>query len=211
MSHPPEDNDLDLMLVEKIRNGTEAEKSASQEKLYKRWYPNVYKFFIRKGFTEVECEDLTQDSFLRVFNSIDDFRGKHFGGWLSTIPLNVRNNEIRRRRTFKRDARETSFEQLQEDDPAILVDRSSVGAPPRQNVLDAMVDKEDKEDLHRAIARMPAKMRSCCFMRYGQGMKYREIAVALKISIGTVKAHLAQARERLRGELGIDLAPEPGD
>jgi RNA polymerase sigma-70 factor (ECF subfamily) len=211
MSHPPDGEDLDQILIEKIRKGVEPEKSSAQERLYKRWCPRVYKFFIRKGFTEAECEELTQEAFLRVFNSIDDFRGGSFGSWLWTIVASVYKNEVRRRRTSKRDARETSFEQVQEDDPGLLVDRPSLGASPGQNPLDAILEKEDQEALHRAIGRMPPKMQSCCYMRYVQRLKYREIAVILKISLGTVKAHLAQAKQRLRDELGIDLAPEPGD
>lgn len=209
MSQPADGDDLDQILIEKIRKGVEPETSSAQ--LYKRWYRRVYDFFLRKRFSEEDCRDLTQDAFLRVFNSIDDFRGERFGSWLFTIAASVYKNEVRRRRTSKRGAREMSFEQMQEDDPAILADRPSVGASPEHNALDAILQKEDHEALHRAIADMPSKMRSCCQMRYVQGMKYREIAVALKISLGTVKAHLAQAKERLRDEFGIDLAPEPGD
>lgn len=211
MSQPPDGEDLDQILIEKIRKGVEAEKNIAEEQLYKRWCRPFYNFFIRRGFRESECEDLTQDSFLRVFNSIDDFRGDSFGRWVFTILANVYKNELRRRRTIKRDAREASLEQVQEDDPALLVDRASLGASLGPNALDEILEKENQKALHRAIAEMPPKMRSCCYMRYVQGLKYREIAVILKISLGTVKAHLAQAKERLRDELGIDLAPEPGD
>ena len=209
MSQPTDGEDLDQILIEKIRKGVETETSSAQ--LYERWYRRVYDFFLRKRFYEEDCRDLTQDAFLRVFNSIDDFRGERFGSWLFTIAASVYKNEVRRRRTIKRDARETSLEQVQEVDPALLVDRPSFGASPGQNALDGILEREDQKALHRAIGAMPPKMQSCCYMRYVQGMKYREIAVILKISLGTVKAHLAQAKERLRDELEIDLAPEPGD
>lgn len=209
MSLPPDGEDLDRILIEKIRKGVEPEESAAQ--LYRRWYRRLYDFFLRKRFSEEDCGDLTQDVLFRVFKSIDDFRGESFGSWLFTIAASVYKNEVRRRRTTKRDARERSFEQMQEDDPAILANRPSLGAAPGKNALDNILEREGQEALHRAIAEMPPKMRSCCYMRYVQGLKYREIAVALKISLGTVKAHLAQAKERLKDELGIDLAPEPGD
>ncbi|HEX2223225.1 MAG TPA: sigma-70 family RNA polymerase sigma factor [Thermoanaerobaculia bacterium] len=211
MTHPPESDDLDRILIEKIRKGTAAEKSAAEERLFKRWYRQFYKFFMNRGFGEADCDDLTQESLLRVFKGIDDFRGDRFGGWAFTIAANIAKNEVRRKHTIKREARETSLEQLQTDDPSLLADRPSLGGSPGENALDRIVAREDQEKLHRAIEKMPPKMRSCCLMRYVFGMKYREIAVALKISIGTVKAHLAQAKERLRNEFGIDLAPEPGD
>lgn len=211
MSQPPESDDLDRILIEKIRNGMAAERSAAEERLFKRWYRQFYKFFLNRGFGEADCDDLTQESLLRVFNSIDDFRGDRFGGWAFTIAANIAKNEVRRKHTIKREARETSLEQVQADDPSLLADRPSLGGSPGEDALDRIVGQECKEQLHHAIAKMPPKMRSCCLMRYVHNMKYREIAVALKISIGTVKAHLAQARERLKVELGIDLVPEPGD
>jgi DNA-directed RNA polymerase specialized sigma24 family protein len=45
-------------------------------------------------------------------------------------------------------------------------------------------------------------MRTCCHLRYIEGLKYHEIAAVMKISIETVKAHLHQARKRLMDKVG---------
>ena len=52
-----------------------------------------------------------------------------------------------------------------------------------------------------ALQELPDQMRRCCLLRYEKGLKYQEIAVVMKISIETVKAHLHQARKRLAARL----------
>jgi DNA-directed RNA polymerase specialized sigma24 family protein len=52
-------------------------------------------------------------------------------------------------------------------------------------------------------------MRRCCLLRYEQGLKYQEIAVVMKISIETVKAHLHQARKRLAAKLETRKEKDP--
>lgn len=51
---------------------------------------------------------------------------------------------------------------------------------------------------------MPPQMGKALALRVDQDLKYREIAVVLRISVETVKAHLFTARQRLREELGED-------
>jgi RNA polymerase sigma-70 factor (ECF subfamily) len=48
------------------------------------------------------------------------------------------------------------------------------------------------------LQQMPEQMRRCFLLRFGEEMKYREIAEVMSISIQTVKSHLHQARARLR-------------
>lgn len=210
MSQSPVDEDLDLMLVEKILHGLAPEKRASQEKLYKRWFPVVVYQFSKKGFSPEDCEDLTQEAFWRVFNGIGEFRGQRFAAWLFTITASVYKNEIRKRHAKKREAKEKSLEQALEENPSELAKSHGIGSSPERDVLDGIVELERLKVLRRAFKVMPHQMRMCCYYRYLRGKKYREIAVLMKISIGTVKAHLAQARKRLIEEFGIELGPELG-
>jgi RNA polymerase sigma-70 factor (ECF subfamily) len=56
--------------------------------------------------------------------------------------------------------------------------------------------------LREAIGKLPEQMRKCLLLRVDQEMRYKEIAVVLRLSPETVKVHLFQARKRLREELG---------
>jgi RNA polymerase sigma factor (sigma-70 family) len=64
-----------------------------------------------------------------------------------------------------------------------------------------VLERERTVALSQAIQGLPEQMRTCFLLRYDQGRKYKEIAVLMKISIDTVKAHLFQARKRLKLEL----------
>lgn len=202
MTSPPEDDDPLRPLIEKIQAGIDRE--ANCERLYKLLYPTFYRFFfLRKRFSEDESRDLTQESLFRVFNGIDTFRREsRSGGWLFEIAANVYKNEIRKRRTSKRDAQEESLESALENDPKDLVGRGGIGSPVQRDTLDGIVEKERLNAVRAALAEMSPQMRTCCELRYIGGYKYREIAVLMKISIGTVKAHLAQAKKKLKEILG---------
>lgn len=188
-----------LKIIEEIQAGTRLEENC--EKIYKRFRPTVRSFFLRKGFSPQESDDLTQDVFLRVFKSIDTFRREsRFERWLWEIASHIYSNEIRRRRTEKRDAREQSLDAVTETEegsaPALSI--PSPGLSQEEEV----VRSERSKALHAALKGLPDQMRRCCILRYERGLKYQEIATVMAISIETVKAHLHQARKRLTALLG---------
>lgn len=188
-----------LETIEEIQAGIRVEENC--EKIYKRFRSRVRSFFLNKGFSSQESDDLTQDVFLRVFKSIDTFRREsRFERWLWEITGHIYSNEIRRRRTEKRDAPEQSLDAVTETEegsaPALAI--PSPGLSPEEEV----VRSERSKALHAALKDLPDQMRRCCILRYERGFKYKEIAYIMGISIETVKAHLHQARKRLMDLLG---------
>lgn len=194
---PPLDDDPSRRLVELIQAGTDVE--ANFERLFRLHTKRVSNFFAQRGFSK-EAEDLTQDVFLRVFKGITSFRLESgFKTWLFEIADHVYQNELRRRGAGKRKGWETSIETGGQDEdgkPAPLE------PPPSQpKALNDVLQREQAVALSQAIQDLPEQMRTCFLLRYGQGRKYKEIAVLMKISIDTVKAHLFQAKKRLKLEL----------
>ena len=192
-----------LDLVARLQAGIDVDDSF--RRLFEVLRPRLVAFFLRYRFTNEESHDLTQETLFRVFKGIGTFRREsRFERWLFEIAGNVYRNELRRRGAVKRDGHDESLDAAMERDsasdrPAVSLPRS--GSDPLAEVL----EKERLEALRRAIAAMPPQMRRCLFLRMAQGLKYREIAVVMKISIDTVKAHLHQARQRLKLELGEDV------
>ncbi|HKI06064.1 MAG TPA: sigma-70 family RNA polymerase sigma factor [Thermoanaerobaculia bacterium] len=194
-----------IKLVELIQAGVDVEANAS--KLFKRFRSKVRSFFLNKHFSPEESDDLTQDVFLRVFKGIDAFRREsRFERWLWEIAGHIYLNEIRRRRTEKRDARELSLD-------ARVETEDGTGSPlnlpsPDASPEDVVIQSERSKNLRAALKGLPDQMRRCCILRYERGLKYKEIADLMKISIETVKAHLHQARKRLIDLLGEDPEKE---
>lgn len=198
----PLDDDPSLRLVELIRKGIDVE--ANSERLYRLHYRRVRSFFRAKGFSDEDSRDLTQDVFFRVFKGLDKFRGEaRFLTWLFEIADHVYQNELRRRKTGKRKGWEISLETGGKSEDG--EETASFEPPPSQpTAMNDMIDKERAEALARAIQEMPDQMRTCFLLRYQQGRKYKEIAAIMKLKIDTVKAHLFQAKKRLKLELQDD-------
>lgn len=164
------------------------------EELFQRYYRPVVSFFMKRGFSSEESRDLAQETFLRVFNKWDSFRGESsVETWLFQIAANLYKNTLRSLQTQKRDAQEVSTESVE----AVVVElRSKEGDPLR-----AMLTEERSQRLRVALEDLPPQMRQAVFLRVDGDMKYREIADEMHVSIETVKAHLYQARQHLRDRL----------
>lgn len=170
--------------------------------VFERYYPWVRRFFGRRGYTPQDSEDLAQDVFSQVFRQISSIRQVgSFKSWLFAAASNLHRNQWRNRHREKRTGEEVSIDATAESG-APLYEPLAVEPSPERTAF----EKERREAVARAIKEMPPQMGRALALRVEQDLKYREIAVVLQISVETVKAHLFNARERLREELGDDYA-----
>lgn len=180
-----------LRLVERFQAGVDPEESFRG--IFGLYHSRVEAFFRHKGFSEDEGRDLAQETFFRVFTALPTFRGdSSFLVWLFGIMNHVYRNEIRRRRSDKRDATEVS----------IHTDAPLEPAAEDEDLVTGLIAREQSQALRSALQELPEQMRLCCILRYERGYKYQEIARLMGISIETVKAHLHQGRKRLTAQLG---------
>jgi len=201
------DEDLLRRLIRAIQAGKGREESA--HRLFRIVYPRLFARFRKLGWSREESEDLTQEALLGVFNGIEAFRFEsRCESWIFQIAHNTYANFLRSRGAGKRGEQpEESLELVLEKSPGRLGDAAVRPA----DQLERAIDEERLEKLASLIEAMPDQMRTCFQLRYDQGLKYREIAILMKISVQTVKAHLYQARERLRQQFRLDLGEEPAE
>jgi RNA polymerase sigma-70 factor (ECF subfamily) len=167
--------------------------------LYGRYYGRMLRFF-RGVFrvSEEDAKELTQESFLRFFRTIDEYRGEAEWALLETIARNVAYNRVRSQTTIKRGAvRPESLTDLD----VTMQDPAAVQTDP----VDRMIDAERRRRLRRAIEELPKGQRQCVQLRLND-WSYDEIARALRISLDAVKSRLRDARRELRDRLGDDGA-----
>lgn len=166
------------------------------EELFQRYYRPLVAFFMRRGFPREESRDLAQDTFVRVYKNVGDFRGESsIETWLFKIAGNLYKNKLRSQGTQKRDAPEVSLES---------VEGLQVGEAWEEQAEDplvAMLSRERAGILRNALKELPPQMRRVVLLRVDGDLKYREIADLMSVSIETVKAHLYQARQQLRNRL----------
>jgi RNA polymerase sigma-70 factor (ECF subfamily) len=185
-------------LVEAWRRARgEEDRQEAFRAIFRRFYPRVLRFFSSRGFSANDAQDLAQETLWRVYSSMAELRGRdRFETWLFTIALNVRHNALRAQAARKRSGSEVSLDAVSEPsvEPALNERRE-----PSQ--LSQVLEHERRTLVRNAMQELPPQMRLCVLLRVDQGLKYREISTLLRISIETVKAHLFQARQKLKHEL----------
>lgn len=135
---------------------------------------------------EALADDLAQDTFVQAYQSLARFRcDSAFATWLLGIAHNHFRNARRRRR-------ETPL--AESDEP------TEPATAPRTVALHA--------DLTAAIARLDADEQTALFLFYQEDLSHPEIAAVTGWPLGTVKTHLARAKENLRPLLS-DWDPRP--
>lgn len=170
---------------------------------FERFFAPVYSFFLNRGIPREEARDLTQETFLRVYQSMSGFRGEaSFETWLFQIATNLWRNRVRGQHAEKRAAQEVSLESAAEDGRQLPLDRPLPGVAPQTGPLEGLLAGEQRAVLRQALDDLPPRMRRCVLLRIDQDLKYREIAELLRVSIETVKSQLSQARDRLEAQVG---------
>ncbi len=144
---------------------------------------------------EDEAEGIVQDSFLRLFEKLDQFEGRsQLGTWLYRVAYNASIDRLRQRRPTQPLADEAGNADDSPFMPAILTDWSQ--AP------EALFDSgETQAQLEVAVGRLPERLRGAFVLREIEGLSTAETAVVLGISEGAVKVRLHRARLLLREEL----------
>ncbi len=168
--------------------------------IFERYHHSVQIFFLRRGFSEPESCDLTQDTFLRVYKGMESLReAQRPKSWVYTVASNLYKNELRSRQAEKRSGDEVSLEEsLERGQPVFFgVAEEGPGREPDAGPLEAMLEDERSRLLHQALTTLPNRMRRCVRLRLERDLKYKDIATLMGTSVETVKAQLFQARKRL--------------
>ena len=162
--------------------------------LVHRYERELYSYLLRYLGNAAAAEDVFQACFLQVHLRCSQFEhGRAFKPWLYTIATNAAIDSLRRARRHRMVSLNHRAES-DNDDLGSLVDLlTSREAGPSAN----METDERQQWIRQAVADLPEMMRSVVTMIYYQGLKYREVADALNLPVGTVKSRMHAAILRL--------------
>jgi len=142
-----------------------------------------------------EALDLSQEVFLRVFRTIQGFRGQSaLRTWIYRIVVNQARNRQRWWRRRHRAQQVSLDEHLK--DYGDFPEQTDGASPDRM-----LGRKELAERIRAALDTLPFDQRTAIVLREIDGLSYEEIGFSLGIAVGTVKSRLARAREALRAQL----------
>ena len=146
----------------------------------------VYRLAFRLTGDAHDAEDLTQETFIRVFRSLAGYKPGTFEGWLHRITTNLFLDMVRRRARLR-------MEGLPED-----TDRLPGGGPdPEQVWSEAHLDP----DLQAALDALAPEFRAAVVLCDVEGLSYEEIAATLGVKLGTVRSRIHRGRQSLRAAL----------
>jgi RNA polymerase sigma-70 factor (ECF subfamily) len=186
---------IEAQFIERLKRGD----AAAFETLVNERSGEIYGLLYRLTESSEEARDLTQETFLRAFQSIGHFRGESdLRTWIYRIAINQARNRWRWWRRRRRDAT-VSIDAPAPNGQASLIGMlaSDNGNNPERETL----AHERERVLRKALSSLKPVYREAVVLRDIEGFAYEEIAVALEISIGTVKSRLARGRQELRRKL----------
>ena len=142
-----------------------------------------------------EALDLSQEVFLRVFRTLQNFRGHSaLRTWIFRIVVNQARNRQRWWRRRHQSQQVSLDEHIR--DHGDLPEQSEGSSPHR-----LFGQMEAAERVRGALDRLPFDQKTALVLREIDGLSYEEIGFSLGVAVGTVKSRLARARDSLRAQL----------
>lgn len=182
----------DLKIIECCLLGNSEEFS----KLIDKYKNMVYNLTYRMCNNLDDAEDLSQEAFLRAYQSLSRFNPSYkFSTWLYQITLNIVRDRFKKKNLncLSLDA------PIETDDSEIHLQHSDPDYA--NNPEEVFSRKEKSRNIERAILSLPLTYREVIVLRHLQSLSYSEISSILKIPTGVVKVRLYRARQMFKENL----------
>jgi RNA polymerase sigma-70 factor (ECF subfamily) len=184
----------DAEFIERLKQG----EAAAFEELVTERSGEIYGLLFRLTENSEEARDLTQETFLRAFQSIGGFRGEaDLRTWIYRIAINQARNRWRWWRRRRRDSTVSLDATQGQSDKTLIGTLAESSENPEQQTL----AHERELALRSALQKVGPAYRETLILRDIEGLTYEEIATMLGINVGTVKSRLARGRQELRRKL----------
>lgn len=182
--------ELDQELVRRVQRGD----SAAFDLLVRKYQHRIAALIGRYIADWSECQDVAQDTFIRAYRAIGNFRGDaQFYTWLHRIAVNTAKNHLvaHKRRPPGADIDIDDAEQF--DSGIRLRDTDT---PERE-----LARQQMEQTVMRAVEALPEELRLAITLREVEGLSYEDIAQRMDCPIGTVRSRIFRAREAIDEQL----------
>tara|TARA_B110000503_G_scaffold11179_1_gene15229 strand:- start:452 stop:1042 length:591 start_codon:yes stop_codon:yes gene_type:complete len=156
------------------------------------------------------CEDVTQDTFIKAYKALPQFRGEaKFYTWLYRIAVNSAKKAVMR--ANKDPVRSLSSLQKDDDDETSgSAWEQTQMAVDEQTPETALASKEIALAINAAMDALPSELREAITLREIEGMSYEDIASTMACPIGTVRSRIFRAREAISARIKPMLDKQGG-
>lgn len=156
------------------------------EELVRQHADRVYRLAYRLAGNQHDAEDLTQETFIRVFRSVHNYQAGTFDGWLHRITTNLFLDMVRRRGRVRMEALPENYDRM----PAS-------GPNPEQIYHASRLDP----DLQAALDSLSPEFRAAVVLCDIEGLSYEEVGATMGVKLGTVRSRIHRGRQALRDYL----------
>lgn len=175
-------------IIEHLKNGDEF----IYKYVYDLYTRMVYNVCVRMLGNKEEAEDLTQDVFVKVFNSINNFReDSKLSTWIYRIAVNISINKLRRKKVINFLSLDFWEDEKGEKE---MADNS----PSPENILEK---SELQQIVQEAINSLPAKQKSAIILSRYEELSYKEISRIMELGLSAVESLIFRAKENLAKKL----------
>ena len=182
-------NNNDSELVEKVKKGNKMAFNFLMNKYYSRVYASLFSF----TKSHEDSEDLTQMTFLKVWQQITTFRGDSaFFTWVYRIAINLAKNYVSSA-NFKKQKINTSIEEAEIEIKSF--DDSEL----------SLIHEQSLHKIRNFIDSLPESLRTAFTLREQDGLSYEEIGKITNTPIGTVRSRIFRARESILDHINEEI------
>jgi len=161
-----------------------------------RWQKPILNFLTRLAGSVPEAEDLTQQTFLKVYQKLPRLREpQKFSSWLYQIALNLAKDHLRHKRKRRFVSFNRTIDKMNEEE----MELDQVLADPNARTPEQILDQRQLQAiLNRCLQEISVEQRIIILLRFYQGLKFREIAEILHIPDETAKWRFYSGLKALR-------------
>ena len=182
-------NKDDNLIIEKAKKGSEEAITYLMNKYYPRVYSSLYSF----TKSHQDSEDLTQQTFLKVWQQLKTFRGDSaFFTWVYRIAINLAKNYV-------------SSSGYKKQKLNISVEDSEIEINSFKDIELELMHDQSLKNIKFFIDSMPESLRTAFTMREQEGLSYDEISKITETPIGTVRSRIFRARESILEYINTEL------
>ncbi|MCP5503226.1 MAG: sigma-70 family RNA polymerase sigma factor [Leptospiraceae bacterium] len=145
-----------------------------------------------------EAEDITQEVFLKAYESLSAFRGEsQFSSWLYRITQNELIKRIRTRSRLPEQLEENPETSFSYSD---MFKKWSASLSPEVN----LIKEEMAQRIHSLIGRLPLNYKKPLVLYYFDNMSYKEISESLNLKMNTLKSYIFRGKELMKEWINKD-------
>jgi RNA polymerase sigma-70 factor (ECF subfamily) len=189
-SQSSKEGELDQELVRRVQRGD----SAAFDLLVRKYQHRIVGLIGRYVSDWSECQDVAQETFLRAYRALGNFRGDaQFYTWLHRIAVNTAKNHL------------VSSNRRPPTDDIDIEDAEQYASGLRLRDNDTpereLMRQQLEQTVMRAVEALPDELRVAITLREVDGLSYEEIATKMGCPIGTVRSRIFRAREAIDQEM----------